>query len=373
MKLSKKLALVCLVLCFSLMVENCQYIPGLSGNSNITENAKNDKEQREQEQQDKKKQIGELKAELDRNQSKISEEKRKCDEMTKDTIKAGKNPANQPDSPQTFAQCSKAASIEGQVKTIKENLSKAEQELRETENKNSLTPIVEAKSRNEFDWLSLLLLGFAGIAGLALMGILYYILNKKIEDRIERERHSRIRDIDLVKSEQRDSYRPIKQLDEAVKLQSNQLTQIQTAIQSLQRQTTAGGQNFQSSTFNEPPIVYKPEPQFPVAAEVYLNKVSANAQTATADAIGDMLINDAAKGREFLIVRDNELPENLFYAVPNQYRFSTKSDYLNFYQNYYICDNASGGAVWIKSPTTVRRVEGGWKLEVKGELEIRQN
>ena len=117
------------------------------------------------------------------------------------------------------------------------------------------------------------------------------------------------------------------------------------------------------------PSVYKPEPQFPVSAEDYLNKVSANAQTATPDFIAGLLINDASKGTEFLIVRDNELSENLFYAVPNQARFDTKSDYFNYYQKYYIFDNPSGGAFQIKSPTIVQRVEGGgWKLEQMGEL-----
>lgn len=371
MKLSKKLAFGSLVLCFTLQFGGCSSISNLLGISGESETAKNDKGQLEQQQNDKRKQINDLRADLELNQQKAKDERKRCDDMTKDTVKAGKNPESQKDSPQTFAQCQKASLIEGQVKIAKEHQLKTEEELIDTDKNISSTPTVEAKSNDRFNWLSFLLFGLAGLAGLVVIWGVYYKLNKKIEDRIGHERHSRLRDIDSVRTEQREIISQINPLNETAKLQSGQFTQIQTAIQSLQRQISeGGGQNYQQqAAFTQP--IFKPEPQFPIAAEDYINKIRSNAQTATADLIGGRLVQDADKGNEFLIVRGNELMDDLFYAVPNQTRFNIKGDYLNYYQNYYNCDNPSGGAVWIKSPTTVRRVDGGWQLVEKGELEVK--
>jgi hypothetical protein len=230
----------------------------------------------------------------------------------------------------------------------------------------------ETKSESWLDNIWTLLLWLAGgIAGLAVLAGIGFLVYRFYSNTINNEREITNHGLKLANRNSQELGQRINELEKTIKLQSGQFTQIQTAIQSMQRQIKeGGGQNYQPQAIFTPPV-YKPEPQFPVMAEDYLGKVSPNAQTATADLIGGLLINDSNKGNEFLIVRDNELPGNLFYAVPNQTRFQTKSDYLNYYQNYYACENPSGGAVWIKSPTTVRRVDGGWKLEAMGELEIR--
>lgn len=367
MKLSKKLAFGSLVLCFTLQFGGCSSISNLLGISGESETAKNDKGQLEQQQNDKQKQINDLRADLELNQQKAKDERKRCDDMTKDTVKAGKNPENQKDSPQTYAQCQKALLIEGQVKTTEEKQLKAEAELIGIDKKISSMPTVESKSDDGFNWLSFLLFGFAGLAGLVAIASLHYVLSNKIEERIGNERSSRHRDIDSVRSEQSQ----IRKLDKKVKDQGVQLTDIQSAIQSLQRQIAElrGQNNQQQAVFTQP--VFKPEPQFPVAAEDYLNKVRSNAQTATADLIGGRLVNDPNKGNEFLIAKDHSLADGLLYAVPNAIRFSTKADYQSYYEKYYDCDNPSGGAVWIKSPTTVRLIDGGWQLVEKGELETR--
>lgn len=131
------------------------------------------------------------------------------------------------------------------------------------------------------------------------------------------------------------------------------------------------GQTYKAGAEIYTPSVYQPEPKFPVSAEDYLAKNSEAAQTATADLIGGLLINDIDKGNEFLIANESELSDGLFYAIPNQSRFNTKGEYLNFYQNYYAFENPSSGAIQIKSPTIVKRTEGGWKLVEMGELEVR--
>ncbi|MCY7377382.1 MAG: hypothetical protein LH472_15590 [Pyrinomonadaceae bacterium] len=249
---------------------------------------------------------------------------------------------------------------------MKDSLTKAEQELKEIEGQLSKSGIADSP-KNNLSWITWLLLGFAGLAGLVSIGLTYRILNGRINQERETNKHG----YRMAEKRSQELNHRIEQLEKTAKLQSGQLTQFQTAIQSLQRQATErGGQNFQPQTFNEPPI-FKPEPQFPVAAEDYLNKNRSNALTAAVDHYTNKLVQDANKGDEFLIVKDNGLANDLLYAVPNVARFSTKGDYLTYYQNYYACENPSGGAVWIKSPTTVRRVDGGWQLEEMGELEIK--
>lgn len=238
------------------------------------------------------------------------------------------------------------------------------------------TPIVKTTPSTE-SWLddiwallSWALLGFAGLTVLGLTGwFVYYVLTN-----IRREREAGISRFNEIRAEQRELSRQIKQLGETAKLQNVRVERQQSAIQSLQKQSSEAGNigyAAQPQQFYEQSPVNKPEPQFPVSAEDYLNKVRQNGQKASADLIGGMLVQDPNKNEEFLIVKDNALADGLFYAVPSFNRFSTRSDYLTYYQNYYACENPSGGTVWILAPTTVRRIEGGWKLEEMGELEIR--
>lgn len=231
-------------------------------------------------------------------------------------------------------------------------------------------PLTEGRFDDTWALLSWALLGFAGLTVLGLtIWFVYYVLTN-----IWREREASASGFNAVRAEQRELSRQIKQLGETAKLQNVRVERQQSAIQSLQKQSSEAGNigyAAQPQKFYEQPPVNKPEPQFPVSAEDYLNKVRHHGQKASADLIGGLLVQDPNKNEEFLIVKDNALADGLFYAVPSFNRFSTKSEYLTYYQNYYACENPSGGAVWILAPTTVRRVEGGWKLEEMGELEIR--
>lgn len=196
--------------------------------------------------------------------------------------------------------------------------------------------------------------------------LIYYILSA-----ISAERQASRNKFEAVKNKHREFQHQIEQLEKTVKLQSEQLSQAQMSQKSLQEQIlNLGGQNVQQHPVFTPPV-YQPEPKFPTAAEDYCNKSRHNAQTATADLFGGLLIHDDGKGNEFLIVRDGDLADGQFYAVPNQARFSTKGDYFSYFQNYYDCENPSSGTIWIKSPAVVNRVENGWTLARKGELEVR--
>ncbi len=371
MRLSKKLTLGWLLVSFAFLIGGCESISNPFSQDSSGEAAKNNKTDLEKQKQEKQSQITNLKTNLKNQQDAQKTETDKCNEMEKSTVKAGKNPKDPKDSPQTFAQCQKRDSITGQIATIKNTLSQAEGELEDIESKIIQASKNGTNEKNDnFNWITFLLFGFAGIVGLGLLGGLYFLLNRKIE----REREAATSGFNAVRAEQRELSRQIKQLGEAAKLQNDRIERQQNTILALQKQSSEAGKigyAAQPQQIYEQPQVYKPEPQFPVSAEDYLNKVRANGQKASADLIGGLLVQDPNKNEEFLIVKDNALADGLFYAVPSFNRFSTRSDYLTYYQNYYACENPSGGAVWILVPTTVRRVEGGWKLEDMGELEIR--
>lgn len=230
----------------------------------------------------------------------------------------------------------------------------------------------KSKSDKEKGWLddigTLLAWLALGLVGLVVLGLtawfIYYILTN-----IWNEKAKNAKEFNNLKSDQRELSRQVKQLNETVKLQNDRIERQQGVIQSLQNQPRASN-IVQTPQFVEQPV-YKPEPQFPVSVENYLNKVRQQGQKASADMIGGLLVQDPNKNEEFLIVKDAALADGLFYAVPSFARFSTKSDYLTYYQHYYACENPSGGTVWILAPTIVQRVADGWKLAEMGELEIR--
>lgn len=368
MKISKKLTFSCFVLCFALQFSGCSYIPGLSDNSSETETAKTDKDKPNQQLQEKQKQVDDLKIKQTEQQKGLALEKQKCEDMTKETKKAGKDPQNQKESPQTFAQCQKANTSENQFNETKSNLEKTEQELATIKNQDNPASKLETDAnKSDFSWL-LWLIG--SIAGLGILVILVWKVYSILSDSFKQERENRLRDVGLVRKDYSGLEKKVFELEKVVNLHNSSIEGFRVAINSLEKRIPGGGQTVQQQTIFTPPV-YKPEPQFPTAAEDYLNKNRSNAQTAANDHYIELLVHDKDKGEEFLIVRDKNLSSDLAFAVPNAIRFDTKKDYHTYYQKYYNCENPSGGVVWIISPAIVRYVENGWILEKKGELEVR--
>ena len=362
-KLSKKITLGLLLLNFAVLFGGCSTFSNLLSESNSKNSETNKNSEPDSLRQEKEKEINKLNTELTRQQAKLDEEKKECDGMTKDTITQKKDPKNQKEAPQTFAQCQKAALMQTTIEELKGKIEKANQEL------SSLPVIPESPAKtagqDNSNIIYLLLFGFTGIVGLSFLGGLYYLLNNKIKEESILNQKS----FGDVRKKHNEFQRLIDQLSETAKFQHEKLERHKLIIQALQNQPSSVAAA-QSQQFAEQPV-YKPEPQFPVSVENYLNKVQIQGQKASADMIGGLLVQDPNKNQEFLVVKDSALADGLFYAVPSFARFSTKSEYLTYYQHYYACENPSGGTVWIIVPTTVRRVADGWKLQDMGELEIR--
>ncbi len=258
------------------------------------------------------------------------------------------------------------------METARRNLEQAKTQSNQMPTPSKSKEKTDDSQKNDDNglWTALLWL-VAGLLSLAIIGGVGVLAYRFFAKTINQEREATEQGFRTAKTRHQELAQRIEKLEQIAKAQGNQFPQIQSSLQALQRQIIElGGRDVQQQAVFTPPV-YKPEPQFPAAAEDYRNKIRHNAQTATADLIGGRLIADENKGNEFLIVRDGELSDGQFYAVPNQIRFSAKSDYLSYYQNYYHCENPSSGAIWIKSPAIVRRVENGWTLEKTGELEVR--
>jgi len=372
MKLAMRVTLGCLLLIFTLLFGGCSLLPFSQQPSGDA--PKNSKAELEKQEQDKQSEIVKLKEDLKEQQKRVADEKSKCDEMTKATIKDGKDPKDSKISPRTVAQCEDVvSSAEAKVKETNGKIETSEKALIEINDKITQLPA----NTSNYGWLISLLIGVAGVLGLVvLLGGLYLLLSKKIDKAIAAERTLNQQFFDRITAKHEkfnasfaEHGKVMNDLESLVKLQ-------QGKIQTLEKRLKEGGGGLSGQMPPQPiieqPQYIKPEPQFPVSAENYLNKVGQNAEMATPDKFSEgLLIQDPNKDQEFIIVKDSATPDGLFYAVPKFTRFSTKSDYNLYYRTYYDCENPAGGTVWIISPAMVRQTEAGWKLEQKGKLEVR--
>jgi hypothetical protein len=124
---------------------------------------------------------------------------------------------------------------------------------------------------------------------------------------------------------------------------------------------------------NDPPPL-KEEPEFPVSAVDYLDKMMRFVNVVKPDFQNGILVNDPDGTGELVVIRDSrQLDDNRpLFLVPRHPQFQTKQDFYTYYEKYYECAKPSAGDVWIIGPAVVEKVSGGWELREKGLLEIRQ-
>jgi hypothetical protein len=382
MKLSGKVILGCLILSFALLFGGCGIIPNPFAQEPSGDTAAK-KAELEKQEKDKQGQINQLKTDLEGQQKKAVDERSECDKMTEETknLPGNKNPESVKDAPNTVAQCAKAVTAERLATDTMKKLDKAENELGSI--KTQISQLSGETTSSSFDWLLPLLIGVAALLGLtALLGGLYFFLSKKFDKAMAEERGRNQESFTRIRGKHEtfdkrftdygnamnDFEKKFSDFEKLVKLQQGKIELLEFKLKEVGG--GSGGQ-FQSQSAYEQPKIIKPEPQFPVLLENYLNKVGSQAQRASADLADGLLVQDPNKNEEFVIVKDGGLDAGIFYVVPSIARFQTKSEYFTYYQNFYNCENPSGGAVWIKTPTLVRKVAEGWQLERKGELEVR--
>lgn len=199
-----------------------------------TETSKNEKGLLEQQLKDKQKQVNDLKSNLEQEQQKTKDEKKKCEDLKVETVKAGKNPDNLEESPQTFKQCLKIASFDEQINKTQDNLSKAEQELKMIESQLAKFQTADNSQNNLLNLTVWLVGGIASLAVLSGLGWLAYSIFTNANKVREATNHG----FKMANRNNQELARRIQQLEQIAKLQGNQFNQIQTALQSLQRQNS---------------------------------------------------------------------------------------------------------------------------------------
>ena len=127
-----------------------------------------------------------------------------------------------------------------------------------------------------------------------------------------------------------------------------------------------------SYSYNDP-APPKEEPEFPVSAFDYLDKMTRYSNVVKPDFQNGILINDPDGTGELMLIRDSRVPDETqpLFVVPRHAQFQTKQDFYTYYEKYYDCVRPGAGDVWIIDPAVVEKVSGGWQLREKGVLEIR--
>lgn len=117
----------------------------------------------------------------------------------------------------------------------------------------------------------------------------------------------------------------------------------------------------------------KDEPEFPVSAVDYLDKMNRFANVVKPDFQNGILVNDPEGDGELVLIRDPRSRDDTqpLFVIPRATQFHTKQDFYTYYQKYYDCVRPTGGDVWIIGPAVVEKVTGGWQLREKGMLEVR--
>lgn len=226
MKLSKKITLSCLLFSIALLLGGCSWLPSnqfSKESSNETANKKTDLEALEDV---KKNYIEKLKADLLELEKKTDAEKSKCDDMTQQTLKDGKNPKDAKDAPKTIAQCQNAESAEMQVKETKETLAKTEKDLSEIQKQKSQLPTSNSDSTDS-SWLTWWLIGTVGLVGLGiLLSALYMLLSKKIDKAIAEERTLNQQSFARI----RDKHNRMTELEKTIKLQQGKINVLEVTL-----------------------------------------------------------------------------------------------------------------------------------------------
>ena len=313
--------------------------------------------------------------ELKPDKKKVEEAKRDCGTMTNQSI-AAKNPDYKKPDSKTGQKCSEAKQLESdynnELKPFQAEVKNAENELENLKQSSSkLSPIESGSDETESkssDWLLPLL---AGIAGLLLIGGISFLIYR-ISKNNKHERAATQDGFRSIGAKQSGLRQEVDQLKTATELLSKQLSEQRNEIAALKSQAR------RDNSFAEPPpspqtfspSFAPPAPEFPVSVETYLAKNAGGAAFGKHDPLFGTLKENNDDGA-FYLIRDGVLSDDARYAVPRTKQFVTKDDFVYHYSNYYVCANPSGGEVWIKKPSTVRRTADGWKLDATGELEIR--
>jgi len=159
---------------------------------------------------------------------------------------------------------------------------------------------------------------------------------------------------------------------------NSKLTELDTEVRSLARliRDSLARRSDRNASYSSPnsyaeDVSPKDEPEFPVSAVNYLDKMNRFGNVVKPDFQNGILVNAPDGDGEFVLIRDSRDDTQPLFVIPRATQFHTKQDFYTYYQKYYDCLRPTAGDVWIIGPAVVEKVTGGWQLREKGMLEVR--
>jgi hypothetical protein len=245
-------------------------------------------------------------------------------------------------------------------------------------------PEVPKPETNDSVWGPILLAAKI-VAGLLILTILVFgFLHFRNQSQQHLERHlgkAAAAHASVTREAQKDILDKLSSLTSAQSDTRIRLHDVQTEIRTLARLvressvSRGDGRSYASLaasySYNDPSP--KEEPEFPVSAFDYLDKMTRYSNVVKPDFQNGILINDPDGTGELMLIRDSRVPDETqpLFVVPRHAQFQTKQDFYTYYEKYYDCVRPGAGDVWIIDPAVVEKVSGGWQLREKGVLEIR--
>ncbi len=238
---------------------------------------------------------------------------------------------------------------------------------------------------DETGWWGILLWALYGVAGillLVLVAVAFMFLWKHAWKSVENNISGVVNThVAAVRNAQPDYEQRLSTLTSTQRDITNRLTELDTEVRSLSRLVRESLAN-RNERRPLPPINYasqyddfsaNDEPEFPVSAGDYLEKMNRYANVVRPDFQNGILVNDPDGRGELVLIRDSRSSDESrpLFVVPRATQFQTKQDFYTCYQKYYNCDRPAAGNVWIIGPAVVEKVAGGWQLREKGMLEVR--
>jgi hypothetical protein len=111
---------------------------------------------------------------------------------------------------------------------------------------------------------------------------------------------------------------------------------------------------------------------FPISVGSFLSHIPDRQQMPIKlDPLKNILVKDQEGLGLLMLVRDMSVRGDQLCMVPGMRLLRSAQEYHYNYEKFYECKHPMAGEVWIYAPALVDRVDGGWKLLEKGQLEMK--
>ncbi len=328
--------------------------------------------------------------------------KDKADAMRAATVREHKDPENRSDAPNTFRAIQeyqradeeaqrkqqRYVEIHDQDQKARRDLEQANTALAAAKQRESISPekTDSTATAESTIWTasigSALPVILAGLGGVVILGLLFWLTWRTITD-------SRIKTDALIRGlakKEDDRFQEVTAALSGLREFKIQLANVQSDVKFLnqtvqtERQERAAERKYATTyspqvrqSYYEPPVpvLEKEVELFPTSASSLLSRRGDQDPIIKPDPLKGILVKDPDGRGQLVLVQDQQVPGGIFYIVPRITRFQTKEDFYNHYEQFYDCTKPAAGEVWLEQPAVVDKVDGGWRLQNKGILEVR--